>query len=326
MLLYIQLWLIEICAGFDLAFVETYFVDSMMFLFYYVMLALVPSISYRNYKQRLAIAVLLAANFLVFRASAQKTDEAEITFLYSGSSNSTVIKMPMGTAIMINAGSSTEKYYSANRSVIPYLRSNGINSLDMLVINSMDAAEFRNLLYFVNNFEIKKILLPVYYKQVLERKTFALNFSNIQVEYITSSKIINSKGSFRIYVYYDNSYKGPVMLSQFVYGDQSFIFDDASMEAENIYNTAYIFTTDLNTQVLRTAGGGSFLFTPAEFILKTDPEFVVIGESYKGRKRLNTEAFTSSLNEFGFNVLNTGTEGAVIMRTDGDHTRVVKWK
>lgn len=33
MLLYVQLWLIELCASFDLAYVETYFVDVLLFLF-----------------------------------------------------------------------------------------------------------------------------------------------------------------------------------------------------------------------------------------------------------------------------------------------------
>lgn len=77
---------------------------------------------------------------------------------------------------MINCGTSSEKFNSAQRTIIPYLRTAGINYLDLLVINSLDKNEFRSLLYFVNNFEIKKILVPVYYKNVIENKGFAGKF------------------------------------------------------------------------------------------------------------------------------------------------------
>ncbi len=326
MLLFIQLWLIEVCASFDLAYVETYFVDVLLFVFYYIVLVLLLTITKKNMLYRLAVMVLLAGNYWVFKDVSKMTDEAELSFLNTGNSNSTLIKMPQGTSVLINAGSSTEKYNSSQRTIIPQLRRNGISEVDLLVMNSMDADEFRNLLYFVSNFKIKKIVLPVYYKTVMERKAFAGNFRDIQLEYITSSKVINRKGSFRLYIYYDSLARGPAMMSQIVYGDQSFIFNDAPGEPENIYNTAYLYNRDLVSQVFRTSGAGSFHITPPELLLNIGPEYVVIGEAPKGRTRIGSESFSRALIESGFNVLNTAKYGAVIMRTNGDITRIVDWR
>lgn len=326
MLLYFQLWLIEVCASFDLAYVETYFVDVLLFVFYYIVLVLVLTITKMNAVYRMAVIVLLAMNYWVFREVFNMTDEAELTYLYTGSSNSTLIKMPQGTSVLINAGTSTEKYNSAQRSIIPQLKRNGISGVDLLVMNSMDADEFRNLLYLTVNFRINKIILPVYYKTVMERKAFAENFRDVPIEYITSAKVINRKGSFRLYIYYDSLAHGPAMMSQFVYGDQSFIFNDAPGEQENIYNTAYLYNRDLVSQVFRTSGAGSFRITPAELLLQGGAEYVVIGESPKGRTRIGSESFSRALVESGFNVLNTGKDGAVIMRTNGDYTRIVDWR
>jgi len=325
-LLYVQLWLIELCASFDLAYVETYFVDVIMFVFYYLVLVLGLTISRKNFVYRVTIIALIAANYWVFRDVSKKTDEAELSFLYAGNSNSTLIKMPQGTSVLVNAGTSTVKYNSAERTVIPQLKRSGITTVDLLVLNSMDANEFRNLLFFKANFRIDKIMLPVYYKPVMGRKAFAGNFRDVQIEYITSSKVVNRKGSFRLYIYYDSLTNGPAMMSQFIYGDQSFIFNDAAGEQENIFNTAYLFHTDLITQVFRTSGAGSFHITPAELLLQCGAEYVVIGESPKGRTRVGSESFSQSLVESGFNVLNTSKSGAVIMRTNGDYTRIVEWK
>lgn len=326
MLLYVQLWLIEVCASFDLAYVETYFVDILLFFFYYIVLVLALTISKKNALFRLAVITLLFVNYWVFRDVSKMTDEAELSFLYTGSSNSTLVTMPQGTTILINAGTSSAKYNSASRTIIPQLKRKGADEVDLLVLNSLDADEFRNLLFLVNNFRVNKILLPVYYKSVMERKSFAGNFRKIQIEYITSSKVINRKGSFRLYIYYDSLARGPAMMSQFIYGDQSFIFNEAPSERENIYNTAYLFNTDLVSQVFRTSGAGSFNQTPAELILNCGAEYVVIGEAPKGRTRIGSEAFSRALVESGFNVLNTSKSGAVIMRTDGDHTRIVEWR
>lgn len=325
-LLYFQILLIEICAKWDYSFVETYFVDSMMFVFYYIILVLVLTISFKNFKIRLVIILLLTINFVIWKDISSRTNEAELTFLYAGSSNSTLIKMPEGTSVMINAGTSNERNNSAGRTIIPYLKSKSINNIDLLVLNSLDKNEFRNLLYLVNNYSVSKIMLPIYYKQVLSSKSFASNFGNTRIEYISGSKVINLKGKFRIYLYYDSLSHGSTMMTQFLYGDQSFVFTDAVNPEDNIFNNIYLNKLDLSMQVLKVTGSGSFTNTPPEFITQIDPEYIVIGETITGRKKVNSEIFTKALDNSGYNILNVGRVGAVILRTNGDYTRRIVWK
>ncbi len=325
-LLYLQISLIEICAKWDYSFVETYFVDSVLFIFYYIILVLILTLTIKNYRIRLVIIFLLIFNFVVWKDVSNKTSEAELTFLYTGSSNCTLIKMPGGSTVMINAGTSSDKYTFAGRSVIPYLKSNSIGSIDLLVMNTLDKNEFRNLLYLVNNFEISRIILPVYYKDIILNKGFIKNFADTKIDYVTGSKVINQKGNFRLYIYYDSLYKGQAMMTQFLYGDQSFIFNDASKPEDIIFGAVYLNKLDLSMQVLRVPGSGSFNYTPAEYITQTDPEYIVIGETVTGRKKVNSEIFSEALNESGYNILDVGKEGAIILKTNGDFTRRVVWR
>ncbi len=321
-LMFVQLLFIEICAEFDFAYVETYFVDRMMFVFYYFVLILSLTFTKLNYKVRLALITLITLNFFVWKSAADKTDKAEITYIDIGNSNSTLIKMPEGTSILINTGSSTEKYNSAQRTVIPYLKTQGINELDLLIINSLNVNEFRNLTYLVLNFKVNKVILPAYYKPVFEKKGIASNFNETTIEFIDNSRIINKQGKFRIYLYYNNNSES--MLTQFTYGWQNFLFCDSYSFYEDQFNTAYL-TEDTEIKILKTAGTGSFDYTSADFLSKANPELVVISQSKAPRKKLYSDVFRTTLENFGIDVMNTNENGALIFKTDGEVMEKVEW-
>lgn len=325
-LLYWQIKLIAYCAGFDMAFVQTYFADQMFFIAYYAAFILLLTVSLKNYIPRLIIIAFIVLNYFIWKDVSAITNEAEITYLYCGESNCTLIKMPEGSSVLINCGTSGENYNSAQRTVIPYLKSKGLEQIDLLVINSLDKDEFRNLLYMVNNIKVGRIVLPVCYENIVTDKSFAGNFRDVKTDFVTGSEVLNKQGTFRLYLYYDSLLRGKSMMTQFVYGDQSFVFSDAKLPGEILFNTLYLNDLDLTMQALRVTGSGSFLTTPAELIAESEPEYAVIGETLTGRRKVNSEIFIKTLEEFNYNVLNVGTEGAVILRTNGEMTRRVLWR
>jgi hypothetical protein len=65
---------------------------------------------------------------------------------------------------------------------------------------------------------------------------------------------------------------------------------------------------------------------PPEFITNVNPAYILIGETFTGRRRVNSEIFSAALNENGYNILDVGKSGAVILKTNGDFTRRVVWK
>ncbi len=325
-MLYYQIKLIEICANFDFAFVQTYFVDAMLFITYYIVLILLLTMSVKNIFNRVVFVILIFLNYWIWKDASAITNEAELTFLYSGNYNSTLIKMPQGTSVLINCGGSSDKNNSAQRNIIPYLRSKGINEIDLLVLNSLDKNEFRNLLYFVSSFPVKKIIVPKYYNVIFSDKSIAGNFRSTEIEFITISKIINKNGNFRLFLYYDSFNAGKSMMTQFIYGDQSFVFNDAQEPEENIFNIAALSNNGLNLQALRVAGSGSFYSAPPMLLAEYEPEYVIVGETLTSRKKIYSEIFDAVLNNFNYNLFNVSKDGAVILRTNGELTRRILWK
>ena len=325
LLLYLQLFLIEFCAGLDYAYFETYFADSLLLFVYFTVLILLVTSNIKNYRFRLLLCAVLISNYVIWKDVYNKTPYAEITYLSLGNSNSTLIKMPLGSSVLINAGSSGNNFTSAQRNIIPYLKAKNISQLDLLVINTLNRNEFKSLKYLVDNFPVNKLVVPVYYKPVFENKNLRESFDHVNIEYIENSKIINSKGNFRIYLYYDSLYRSSTMISQFSFGSQNFLFNDVKQEKENVL-FEYLIDNSFKYRVYKTSGSGSFSVNSPAIITAADPEFIVISAAGNSRSSVNTEIFTETLQNNGYNVLNTPVSGAMIFKTNGAETKLIEWR
>jgi len=323
-LMHYLLKFVALCANFDFSYIETYGVDILLFFVYYFIIFSLFTINKINYKQRLAIIILFIANFALFKSIANDTDKAKITYLDVGNSNCSLISMPQGTNVLINTGTAKDKYNSAERNVIPYMKGQGISKIDLLVITNMDKNELVNLFYLVKNFKVSRILLPEYYKTLFDDTLISARFIKQDIEFVDNSKTLNQKGNFRIYLYYDNISQGESMLAQFVYGNQCFVFDDAEKEPEDYLNYKML-AIESKTEVLRLPVSGSFAYTSGDFIAKSNPDYAVISYA-KPDKRKNTDIFAKSLESIGINVNKINETGAMIFETDGKKTEIVNWK
>jgi competence protein ComEC len=323
-IMYYLLKAIAISANFDFSYIETYRLDFLLFIMYYAVILLLFALNKQNYRARLVIVLFLILNFFVFKSVLSYSNNAKISYLDVGNSNCTLISMPEGTNILINAGTSSANYTSAERNLIPYLKIEGVNKIDLLVITAIDANEFRNLKYLVNNFNVKKIIIPGYYKDLFDYAAIRKAFYGQGIEFVDSSRIVNQKGKFRIYLYYDHELKGASIMAKFVYGDESFLFTDSEEPAD--INDNYGFAgNESKLTALRVPLYGSFDFTPADFVIKTNPACVIISQKNRN-KIIESENFEETLGKMGFKVLNVADRGAVIMETDGERTKVVNWK
>lgn len=324
-LLYWQLNLIAFCAKLDHSYIETYFVDWMLFFFYFVILVLMLSIKKNNVVSRIIISVLLIANFFLWKLVINKTDSTEITYMDTGSASTTLISLPAGTNILIGCGTSGNSFTSSQRNIIPFLRSKGISSLDLLLLPSLSPKEFISLEFLIRKFHVNKLIIPVYYKPIFERsKKNNGTFSDANIQYVESSQIINKKGGFRLYIYYDSLLSGPSMLTDFTYGTNHFLFADNQLEEENLFNSVFLNNIK-GVKVLRTPVSASFENTSAEFLVNTNPEAIVLTTPRTGRKKKSTEIFSRAVESFGFNTHNVQRYGAAIFRTNGSKTYKVDW-
>jgi competence protein ComEC len=314
---------IDFSARLDFSYIETYWADWLLLIFYYAFIFTMFTVRRENLKPRLIAACLLTANFILFRSILDENYNLTLSFLDVGNSNSCLITSPRGNNVLINPGTSTVKYTSAERNVIPYLKIRGVKELDLLLITSLNKDEFRNLIYFVQNFPVKKLTVPVFYKPLFEDTLFYKYFVGENIEYIDYPKIISIISGLRLYIVYDyKTLPSNSMLVHLLYGKELFTFDDIKEINEEYLYTSFSLTD--TTRILKVPASGSFNFIMPEAIVRLNPETVIISSS-RSRKRLNSDIFSESLRGIGVNVFETRESGAVIFESDGIKTKKVDW-
>lgn len=322
-LLHWLLAFIDFSANLDFSFIETYWADWLMLVFYYAFVFILFNAKKKNLKPRLVIASLIIINFFLLRSILNNNPNLRLIYFDVGNSNSCLISSPQGENVLINAGTSTFRYTSAERNIIPYLKSRGVSGIDLFIVTYLDKNEFRNIIYFVRNFPVKKILIPVYYKPIFEKTEYTSALKRTSIGFISESQLVPDFSNIRIYIIYDyeNLYSGS-MLVHLLYGNELFTFSDSKGLTEEYYYS--LFNIPDTTKVLRVPASGSFSFTTPESIIRANPENVVISSS-RSRKNLNSDIFSGSLKKIGIKVHNIGESGALLFETDGERTEKIDW-
>jgi competence protein ComEC len=271
---------------------------------------------------RLIIVVLLTLNYFTFSQLIDSNDKLKFTYLDAGNSSACLISTPGNKNILIGCGNSTVKYNSAERNIIPYLKRQGIDKIDILIMPSLNKDEYRNLREFAKSFNIGKLYIPSYYKNIFESDGVGFSLKNNKIVFIDNSIVIKND-VMRIYCFYDTSHTtGKDMFINVKYGRNSFVFSDSKDIFDDYITQKFI---DKIT-VLKVPYSGSYNYISPETIIKSDPQFIIISSSSRKKKRLNSDIFTTSLKIAGFDVYDTGNSGALIFESDGEKTELVEWE
>jgi len=99
---------------------------------------------------------LFAGNFL----NKKNSSAVEIIALDVGLGDSMVIHTPENKSILIDAGVRYGSFSMGEKVVVPYLRSEGINSLDAIICSHFDRDHVGGLIEVLENFKVDKIFSP----------------------------------------------------------------------------------------------------------------------------------------------------------------------
>ena len=316
--LYFLLWFINYFAGFGFSFIETYSFDLVMFVFYYLLLFTLFGINKLNYKAKLIISVLLISDLYLVDSLLYRNENVGITYLDVGNSNSSLISVGNKYNFLVNAGTSGINYNSSERTVIPYLKRQRINKIDLLLLTDLDFNEFRNLVYFTVNFPVTKMILPAYYKSLFENDFVRRVFKKTEVEFTEKPMVIKSYDNSSFHINYD----GKSMAIDFSYGESNFAFSGPDNRLQKWSRGSY---TENDPKILRLLDGGSFDNYSPSFIVKTNPQLIIMSSSSNKKKRIQSNIFETALSKSGIQAINVSRTGAVILNSDGRTIRKIDW-
>ena len=195
----------------------------------------------KNLKRLTLLALLIASLFLVTKYPL----ENEITVLAMNQGRSTFLRDMTGKTILIDVGREKESEKNevwqekvssstAQRNLIPYLKSRGVAKIDQLVLTTSDAQQLENLRELTKAFEIDEVLLP---EGILEQTDFIekMKTSKVKVGSIKKVEDFPIFGSRLEVRYLSRDKSGENSDSLFLHGkflNQTFLFANNIKEQE----------------------------------------------------------------------------------------------
>lgn len=298
-------------------------------------------------------AIVLMAGLGILTFSLERG--TEITFLDVGQGDCIYVRCDSGARYLIDGGS-TSKSGVGKYQITPFLKSKGVDSLDMVFVSHGDKDHYSGIEELLENTDsdrigIKCLVLPVTEKETeaekeqeteeqetegCRRLEQLAGAQGIPVRYIQAGDKIRA-GTVEIECL--NPKWGSADL-----GEGSFIRGDKNEQSEVLYLTyrdfSALFTGDITGSsekemqerlaeaaegkpltLLKVAHHGSMYSTDAEFLEMTRPAISVISCGSRNSYGHPHEELLERLKESGTRIYNTAKDGAVMVWTDGKRVK-----
>jgi competence protein ComEC len=270
---------------------------------------------------RIAFPVLCAAflGFALFGKLAKGPESpVRVTFIDVGNGESALLETPDGKRILVNAGYGNENYNAGRSRIAPFLRSRGINRIDILCLTSTDAGAVGGAAYMLDNFNVGELWTAGetgncgYYAPASE---VAENGAGVIRLNPASGDIRFGDADLRV-TEFDDSYVLTLIYGRFKLVYPGFSDRETARRAAGSGVVA-------NATVLKVPGRGAVKSHDGEFLYVANPIIAVISIKRGGKTETPDPAVVERYESAGADVIVTADRGSVIVESDGETCHVV---
>jgi competence protein ComEC len=281
------------------------------------------------------VAVLMLVHIPLVSAITKEEGNLKVIFFDVGQGDAALIRTPSGKSYMIDFGGRGQSGRSqAERSILPFLRAEGISSIDGAFISHMHYDHYAGLEPLLKAGYIEKVYSSG--EKTENLTAYALDsiayHSKIPVEPVyQGEELIDDELAMYVLspdlksngVVEDKNHRSTII--KLVYHNTSILFlADAEADAERALAERY--GTFLKSDVVKVAHHGSKTSSTQELISLTKPRYAIIsvGE-HNGFGHPNMNVL-ERWHRSGAKVMSTAHSGAVMFESDGKEVSEITWK
>lgn len=257
----------------------------------------------------------------------------KVTVLDVGQGDAIHIKTPQNRHILIDSGRWTPGSNSGERTIVPYLKEQGINSLDAVILSHAHADHIGGMISVIESMNIKAVYKSsdMYDSILFKTLQRTLTQKKISVHHPVKGEIIKLDPTIRIFVLgpsskniYSNPNNNSVAI-KLVYNDTSFLFTgDAEEEQERELLNRY--GEFLKSDVYKVAHHVSNTSSSEPFLKEVQPVISIGSLAFRNKFRHPGRETVTRLHKAGAKQFYTSLHGAVILESDGTEITRRKWK
>lgn len=334
-----QLFFIKWCASFKFAYIDIQNFNFSMIILYYLLILLLLTIKNRKEIFRNSVLILVSIS-IYFLINFDFNKKLRITFMDIGQGDCAVVETPDDKVILVDCGLIKDNYNSGERTIDPYLKRNGINKIDLLVITHLHNDHIGGINYLLQNYKIGKVIesgQKVKTPFVLIMDSL-IKINNIPREIVKAGDMIDELKDIRLYFLFpdkkfvnsfgktfeDNLNNGSVAFVLKYRDCEIFFSGDIEKEGESFL--VENFSEFLKTDILKVAHHGSITSSTVPFILKNNPDISVISCGMFNKFNHPSDIVLNRLENIGSAIFRTDENNAVVIESDGYNERVINWK
>ena len=243
---------------------------------------------------------IMIALLVTFSFYSQYKLYAEVTMIDVGQGDCTLIRLPMNQGnILIDTGGNKD-YDLATQTIIPYLKSIGIQKLDYVYISHSDFDHCGALESLIEHFHVD---------QVIDRYEEERIIGCMKVKMFKSNKI-----------YFDNNDQSLIMLVE-LFENRILFTGDASSQVEEDLRKQY---RNLNVDILKISHHGSKTATSASLLQMIQPDIAMIGVRKNNMYHHPSSEVIERLQRKQITILRTDEDGMFHIRFYGKSRYILK--
>jgi beta-lactamase superfamily II metal-dependent hydrolase len=263
-----------------------------------------------------------AAGLLPESATITSGQSLKISFLDVGQADSTLIQIPNGKNVLIDAGNNDD-----SAKIVAYIKEQGINKLDIVIGTHPHEDHIGALDTVIKTFAIEQIILPPIdsatntYRDVIEaiagkgqKITKAQSGLNLDLGSEISAQLLAPDSND----YEDlNNYSAVVKIT---YGKNSFLFAGDAQELSELemVKAGYVLKAD----VLKVGHHGSHTSCSTVFLAQVQPKYAVISVGKENAYGHPSQETLAKLCQYGAEIYRTDQAGTIIAESDGKTIRI----
>lgn len=326
---------IEFSSGLEWAWTRASLSSSLYFLLWFFIILAIAAyrISYWRWKWMLSALSVLIVIVSLNLYKDLKPAKLEVLFFDVGQGDAAFVKTPAGKHILIDAGVWSPGYNSGRYIILPYLKNNGIQKLDAIILSHPHTDHIGGILEILEEIQVDVIYNSGYpYETNLYRDYINLA-DRLDVPVVPvragDTLAIDPAMLFLVFgpdghIYNSDPNEHSVVLNM-IYGDSEFLFtgDAGEQQERRLLNT---YGHLLDADILKVGHHGSRTSSGSAFLMTVSPEEAVISLADKNKfKHPHAEAL-HRLTLTKADLLFTAKEKAVLFVSDGDKIWREHWQ
>ncbi|MBW6515824.1 MAG: DNA internalization-related competence protein ComEC/Rec2 [Candidatus Cloacimonetes bacterium] len=269
-------------------------------------------------------ALMMLILLIIFISTTiNRKDLLIITLFDVGHGDLFLIETPEKESVMIDTGPTAETGIHLRYAALPYLKQQGINRLDWLIITHQHSDHYGGLKYLSQNVKIDNLMITDYFQQdeIWQSLQLLIDSTRTNIHLVRDTTHIALENMKLKILHPDAQFvsSNPNEMSivvKMAFHNFSLLFTgDIEFDAEMHLITYY--PTYLESQFLKIPHHGSRTSSSPPFIKAVNPEFAFIPTALRSRFNIPHPITLETLNFLGDRLFISGREGTLQIKTDG---------